>query len=163
MDMSLSKLWKTVKDREAWRAHPWGHKASDMTEWLNWTLSLLIFPFCSYIILFTFSTSSPSSLHIFKTVWNWFFSSRSVICSFSVIDSLDLFFPLNGPYFPVYLNVLWIFVFVVVVVANWTFESDHVVTLGIKSSSFPRTCCFCLLSVCFIVAGCFCAKNHPEL
>ena len=113
---------------------------------LTFYVSLLIFPFCSYIIFFTFSTSSPSSLRIFKTVWNWFFSSRSVICSFSVIDSLDLFFPLNGPYFPVYLNVLWIFVFVVVVVANWTFESDHVVTLGIKSSSFPRTCCFCLLS-----------------
>ena len=69
-----------------------------------------------------------------------------MICSFSVIDSLDLFFPLNGPYFPVSLNVLWIFVFVVVV-ANWTFESDYVVTLRIKSSSFPRTCCFCLLSV----------------
>ena len=30
MDMSLSKLQETVKDREAWG--PWGHKESDMTE-----------------------------------------------------------------------------------------------------------------------------------
>ena len=32
MDISLSKLWETVKDREAWRAaDPWGHKESDVT------------------------------------------------------------------------------------------------------------------------------------
>ena len=30
MDMTLSKLWETVKDRGAWRA-PWGRKESDMT------------------------------------------------------------------------------------------------------------------------------------
>ena len=36
MDMSLNKLWKMEKDREALGCYsPWGGKESGMTEWLN--------------------------------------------------------------------------------------------------------------------------------
>ena len=78
-DMSLSKLWKLVMDREAWHAAvPWGCKELDTTKWLNWTentrLRAKMF-FCQT------STDLQSAFKLILKLWihlsHWFSSNLS--------------------------------------------------------------------------------------
>ena len=41
MDMSLSKFWEVLTEREAWCCSPWGRKELEMTERLNRTDRIL--------------------------------------------------------------------------------------------------------------------------
>ena len=61
---------------------------------------------------------------------------------FSETVSIDLFFPLNGPYF-LFLYVPC--VFVVLVVEQQTFESNNVITPKIRFSHLAGVCWFCVL------------------
>ena len=70
------------------------------------SISLLIFSFCSYTIFLNFSISSFSSLSIFYTVVLRLWSTRFSIMSFQGEFMLFYSFPLNGPYFLVFLYVL---------------------------------------------------------
>ena len=69
MDMSVSKLWKLVMDRETWHAAIHRVAETDMTEWLNWTEK----------VRFLFSNCGSIS---FPTIFNWMFvNMNSDLCS----------------------------------------------------------------------------------
>lgn len=117
---------------------------------------ILIFPFCLYIIFWSFSTSSFSFLSIFKTVvLKSLFNTSS---PFSRIVVVVVLFPLNWPYFPVSFYILeFCFCF-----TQQTFETSIVAIP--KFYSFPRVCCFCfvLFVVLWIILCYLSTKDQPE-
>ena len=64
MDMSLSKLWKMVKDREACLAccSPWGCRESDRTEWLNTNSTDILY---LTLIFFFFLLEAPKVINLY--------------------------------------------------------------------------------------------------
>lgn len=69
------------------------------------------------------------------------YRNKPPFCSGTV--SVDLFFLLNEPYFPVFLCALWF------VVEHWTFEFINVVTLEIRFCPSPEFAefCYCVYSL----------------
>ena len=102
---------------------------------------LYIYIWFDIILVFksrTFTVQLPVEILFFNTslVFNInAYRNKPPFCSGTV--SVDLFFLLNEPYFPVFLCALWFFV------EHWTFEFINVITLEIRFYPSPEFAEFC--------------------
>ena len=80
IDMSLSKLWGLMLDREVWRAAILGVcKESNMTEWLNWT---------QFLILIIPILNSPFTIG-HGGCWGWLLLALSLMASPQVLNAYN--------------------------------------------------------------------------
>ena len=92
MNMSFSKLWVMVKDRESWcAAVSWGCKESDTTEWLN----------KSRMLWATLVKCCQQMVHLTTVIFHWFdqwtgFYTLMCMCVQSLHSYLTLCYPMDS-------------------------------------------------------------------